>query len=299
LQYPQTGGLTIIPNDIGKLSGATFQMIGGGAANSAGTGRFYFGSSDHFTPNAVWEVLQLNQSLSSTRRLVIGNSGNVGIGPDITPDYKLDVQGTLNVDGVSTFGGNIIAANDIFCDSIRAVKLSIPLGRKIFTDAFPFQYFSPTLISSGAGLKVAIDANNNSTNVEFALYSNVDAENATSANEIFSISETGNVEAAGTVTATGYVGIQESNLPTRPISDITGFAHNVTTGTTDASGDIVVTHGLGATPTTVIITGGTNEDRTYQVLEASKTSTQFTVRVYDAGSTLVSSSATFNWIAIE
>jgi hypothetical protein len=93
--------------------------------------------------------------------------------------------------------------------------------------------------------------------------------------------------------------IQEVDLPTRPISDITGIAHNLTTGTTDASGDIVVTHGLGATPTTVIITGGTNDDRTYQVLEASKTSTQFTVRIYDAGSTLASSSVTFNWIAIQ
>jgi hypothetical protein len=93
--------------------------------------------------------------------------------------------------------------------------------------------------------------------------------------------------------------IQEADLPDRPISAITGLAHNVTTATTDASGDIVVTHGLGATPTTVMITGGTNDDRTYQVLEASKNGTTFTVRVYDAGSTLVSSSATFNWIAIE
>lgn len=109
----------------------------------------------------------------------------------------------------------------------------------------------------------------------------------------------GDLTITGVMTAASYSGIQESDLPTRPISDITGFAHNVTTGTTDASGDIVVTHGLGATPTTVMITGGTNDDRTYQVLEASKNGTQFTVRVYDAGSTLVSSSATFNWIAIQ
>lgn len=83
------------------------------------------------------------------------------------------------------------------------------------------------------------------------------------------------------------------------LQNISALSHNVTTGTTDVNGDITILHGLGATPTTVIITGGTNDDRTYQVLEASKTSTQFTVRVYDAGSVLVSSSVTFKWIAIE
>lgn len=83
------------------------------------------------------------------------------------------------------------------------------------------------------------------------------------------------------------------------LQNISAFGHNVTTGTTDASGDIVVTHGLGATPTTVIITGGTNEDRTYQVLEASKTSTQFTVRVYNSGIPVNAGAVTFNWIAIQ
>lgn len=33
--------------------------------------------------------------------------GNVGIGPDISPDYKLDVQGTFHADGLASFGGNV------------------------------------------------------------------------------------------------------------------------------------------------------------------------------------------------
>lgn len=109
----------------------------------------------------------------------------------------------------------------------------------------------------------------------------------------------GDLTITGVMTAASYSGIQEADLPDRPISAITGLVHNVTIATTDASGDIVVTHGLGATPTTVIITGGTNDDRTYQVLEASKTSTQFTVRVYDSGTPLNTGSATINWIAIQ
>jgi hypothetical protein len=83
------------------------------------------------------------------------------------------------------------------------------------------------------------------------------------------------------------------------LQNIAAFGHNVSTGTTDVNGDITILHGLGTTPTTVIITGGTNADRTYQVLEASKTSTQFTVRVYDAGTPVNAGSVTFNWIAIQ
>ncbi|KKS25952.1 MAG: Hemagglutinin family protein, partial [Parcubacteria group bacterium GW2011_GWA2_42_11] len=36
---------------------------------------------------------------------VMGASGNVGIGPDGTPDYFFDVQGALNADGAVTVGG--------------------------------------------------------------------------------------------------------------------------------------------------------------------------------------------------
>lgn len=79
----------------------------------------------------------------------------------------------------------------------------------------------------------------------------------------------------------------------------TGINNGVESSTTDASGDIVVTHGLTSAPTTVTVTGGTNDDRTYQVLEASKNATTFTVRVYDAGTPVNAGAAVFNWIAVE
>jgi len=43
---------------------------------------------------------------TGTSRMVVQSDGNVGIG-DSTPDYKLDVAGTLGVDGNATFGGDV------------------------------------------------------------------------------------------------------------------------------------------------------------------------------------------------
>ena len=91
--------------------------------------------------------------------------------------------------------------------------------------------------------------------------------------------------------------IQEVDLPARPISDITGIEYSNQSSLTNASGDITFSHSLGVVPSVVMIQGETQDNRTYQV--TAKTTTSVTVRVYDAGSVLVSSSATFGWIAIE
>lgn len=70
---------------------------------------------------------------------------------------------------------------------------------------------------------------------------------------------------------------------------------------TNASGDVVITHGLGATPAVVMITGAGGgaipERRTYAVIAI--TATTFTVRVYrqDTGAVLASNPVQFYWLA--
>ncbi|GAG44089.1 unnamed protein product, partial [marine sediment metagenome] len=46
-------------------------------------------------------------SSNLTERMRIMYNGNVGIGPDTAPDYKLDVQGTFRADGAASFGSTI------------------------------------------------------------------------------------------------------------------------------------------------------------------------------------------------
>lgn len=48
-------------------------------------------------------ALYFTNGLAQARWMVLDASGNLGIGSDTTPDAKLDVQGTLQVDGAATF----------------------------------------------------------------------------------------------------------------------------------------------------------------------------------------------------
>jgi len=69
-------------------------------------------------------ALYFTNGLAQARWMVLDASGNLGIGSDTTPDAKLDVQGTLQVDGAATFSstgsftgnlstnGNLTAGND-------------------------------------------------------------------------------------------------------------------------------------------------------------------------------------------
>jgi hypothetical protein len=47
------------------------------------------------------------QNSTPVLRMVVRADGKVGIGPDSSPDYLLDVQGTLGVDGVATFADKV------------------------------------------------------------------------------------------------------------------------------------------------------------------------------------------------
>jgi hypothetical protein len=57
------------------------------------------------TQNGSQQLLHIKDN--DTSRFVVEGSGNVGIGPDTSPDYLLDVQGTLHADGDTTIDGNV------------------------------------------------------------------------------------------------------------------------------------------------------------------------------------------------
>jgi len=49
----------------------------------------------------------------NTTSMVLGGDGNFGIGPDTTPDYNMDVQGSLGVDGLATLSSNLTVSGSI------------------------------------------------------------------------------------------------------------------------------------------------------------------------------------------
>lgn len=50
--------------------------------------------------------------------------GNVGIGPDISPDYKLDVQGTFHADGIASFDSNVGIAGQLSITGASRVRVT-------------------------------------------------------------------------------------------------------------------------------------------------------------------------------
>ncbi|MFA5872287.1 MAG: tail fiber domain-containing protein [Parcubacteria group bacterium] len=69
-------------------------------------GQSRVGSSFEMYDDA-FAFFSFDTAASYTRRFTIDSGGNVGIGPDSTPDYLLDVQGTLHADGNTTIDGNV------------------------------------------------------------------------------------------------------------------------------------------------------------------------------------------------
>jgi hypothetical protein len=57
-----------------------------------------------------------------------------------------------------------------------------------------------------------------------------------------------------------------------------GTAHGTSTTTTDANGRVTITHGLGAAPTTVLVTVGDGSITLYQAKVFSKGATTFVIQ---------------------
>lgn len=75
----------------------------------------------------------------------------------------------------------------------------------------------------------------------------------------------------------------------------------VSTATTNGSGEVTVTHGMGRTPRRVIISGNASAaGRDIKEVDSARTSTTFTVRVREPSGSLVGSgtAAPFDWLAI-
>lgn len=71
-----------------------------------------------------------------------------------------------------------------------------------------------------------------------------------------------------------------------------------TSGTTDASGDLTITHGLGATPTAVVVSNGLN-NANHALTAHTFTSTTFKVRIRQANTAaaLATVATTIDWVA--
>ncbi|MBU0649472.1 hypothetical protein KJ969_05260, partial [Patescibacteria group bacterium] len=99
---------------------------------------------------------------TETQRMRIQYNGNIGIGPDTTPDYLLDVQGTLHADGDTTIDGNVgigttsptakleVAGGDISIDNTKKVNLEGSAG-----DTYIYRTADNRVVLSLDGIEVA------------------------------------------------------------------------------------------------------------------------------------------------
>jgi hypothetical protein len=78
------------------------------------------------------------------------------------------------------------------------------------------------------------------------------------------------------------------------------YKRGTTAYTTDANGDITITHGLGKVPAALHITGAshTGSSDTYKSLQSSWTTTQAQVRIFASNVALANSPRTLSWVAI-
>jgi len=109
LQTPWLSNIDAALYDLNNVGYVRFGSVGG-----AGNQAWIYNSVGMFTmlaPNGVTLNLESDgngrilMSTSGTRRMVVHQSGNVGIGPAMNPSWTLDVQGDVNTNGVYRING--------------------------------------------------------------------------------------------------------------------------------------------------------------------------------------------------
>lgn len=208
----------------------------------------------------------------NTNRLFIDYDGNIGINDD-TPSYKLDVNGTVGVTGATT--------------------LSAPLtvnSSAVFNEGSTDSDFR--VESDGNANMVFVDASTDRVGIGInAPTKTLDVNGEVRINTV-------------TATPTSLLGKDGSNV----VGEVTTVAQTglmtrgettATTGTPSAT--FTVTHGLGATPTSILVTSAGLAGAEKIIFEVyTKNSTTFSVQAWNYDGTEASSkSVKIFWLAIK
>ena len=81
--------------------------LGNNAVNYVIAGHNATGASLQVVVNNTSTITTNGSGHNGTLAMVIASNGEVGIGTDTDPDYKLDVQGTFRADGAASFGSTL------------------------------------------------------------------------------------------------------------------------------------------------------------------------------------------------
>lgn len=105
------------------------------------------------------------------------------------------------------------------------------------------------------------------------------------------------LESAGPLIDDDFVAVLVAGADSLIVGKVGGSpTRGVALGTTDGSGDLSITHGLGATPSVVSVTSSGSAAPSWYV--RARDSTQFKVRCYSAAGTLQTSTlVSFDWVA--
>jgi hypothetical protein len=228
---------------------------------------------------------QLGQYLDTTLSVVANqDGGRIGISK-LNPAYKLDVNGTFNASGNSLIGGTLGVTG--------ATTLSAPLtvnSSAVFNEGSTDSDFR--VESDGNANMVFVDASTDRVGIGYASPTKtLDVNGEVRINTV-------------TATPTSLLGKDGSNV----VGEVTTVAQTglmtrgETTATTGSpSATFTVTHGLGSTPTSVLVTSAGIAGAEKIIFEVySKNSTTFSVQAWNYDGTEASSkSVKIFWLAIK